>query len=124
MMGWLSTSYLHRRTSEDFVVESEMRCGDTRFRFRFFRHKSVKAMQNKVFGVLGELSCVHRRTSRNLQKPIVFVEVRRCFAGYGFEGGDLGIFGMDLWYILDVRRFEGWNPYGAKALRRTPYRLG
>ncbi|NJK68886.1 MAG: hypothetical protein HC849_05690 [Oscillatoriales cyanobacterium RU_3_3] len=122
MMGWFGTGCIHRRTSEGFIGESERRCGGTRFRFGLLGIESVKALPNKVFDVLGELLCVHRRTSANLQKPIVFVEVRRCFTLTGFEAGDRAVFKRICVMFLEVRRFEGWNPYWVKALRRTPYR--
>lgn len=124
MMSWFDTGYIHRRTSEGFVGELGMRCGDTRFRFLFFGPESVKALPNMVFDALRELSRIHRRTSANLQKPIVFVEVRRCFTLTGFEAGDRAVFERICVIFLEVRRFEGWNPYWVKALRRTPYRLG
>ena len=111
MMGRFGTGYLHRRTSPGFVGESGRRCGDTRFRFGPLGIKSVKVLQNKVFEVLGELACVHRRTSANLQKPIVFVDLRRCFTLTGFEAGDRAVFGWICVIFLEVRRFEGWNPF-------------
>lgn len=65
-MGRFDTPYLPRRTSPGFVSESARRCGDTRFRFRQLRIESVKALQNLTFDTVGELLCVHRRTSPNL----------------------------------------------------------
>jgi hypothetical protein len=121
-MGWLDTGYFHRRTSEGLVSESLRRCGDLRFRFGLLGIESIKALQNVVFEALGELVCVHRRTSANPQKPIVFVGVRRCFTLTGFEGGDRAVFERICVIFLEVRRFEGWNPYWVKALWRTPYR--
>ena len=81
-----------------FVDESVRRCGGTRFRFGPLGIESVKVLQNKVFDALGEWSCVHRRTSANPQKPIVFVDLRRCLIPTGFEAGDRTVFGVDLCY--------------------------
>jgi hypothetical protein len=111
MMGWYGTGCLHRRTSPGLVGESGWRCGDTRFRLGLLEIKSVKVLQDMVFEALGEWLCVHRRTSPNLLQPIVFVDLRRCFTLTGFEAGDRAGFGWICVRFLEVRRFEGWNPF-------------
>jgi hypothetical protein len=107
MMGWFGTGYIHRRTSEGLVSASGMRCGDTRFRFGSLGIKSVKVLQNKVFGILRKLLCVHRRTSANLLQRIFFVDLRRCLLLTGFEAGDRAVFERICVIFLEVRRFEG-----------------
>jgi hypothetical protein len=112
-MGWFGTGCLHRRTSPGLIGESGWRCGDTRFRFGLLGQESVKVLQNQVFDTVGELLCVHRRTSANLLQPIVSVDLRRCFTLTGFEAGDRAVFGWICVIFLEVRRFEGWNPFWA-----------